>query len=130
MKALFFHAVAGHPDVAPALATQARATLRPFQRFLGQAIHTAKQRQVRYQLPWERVQDQVTVRLEPQDTLLRVPRRPPDMLLAPWPADVEAEPRGVHRVLGPFVERAPCSQEIAELLHRVLAVRHRARVAP
>jgi len=92
VKALFFHAVAERPGVALALADQARETLRPFHRFLGQAIHTARQRQVRYQLPWERVKQQVIVRLEPLDTLLRVPRRPPDMVLAPWPVDVEPDP--------------------------------------
>lgn len=87
MKVLFFHATAGHPKVAPPLMSQAGNVLRPFNRFLGQAIHTAKQRQTRYQLPWERVRNLVSVRLEPADSLLRVPRRLPGVVLADWPAD-------------------------------------------
>lgn len=87
MKVLFFHATAGHPKVAPPLMSQAWNVLRPFNRFLGQAIHTAKQRQTRYQLPWERVRNMLSIRLEPADSLLRVPRRLPGVLLADWPAD-------------------------------------------
>lgn len=91
MRPLFFHAVAGHPAVVPALMEQAQKALRPFQRYLRQAVHTARERQVRYQLPWERVQDLVTVRLDPLDTVLLVPRRPPGMVLAGWPAEATAE---------------------------------------
>lgn len=87
MKVLHFHAVAGHPSVAPALMNQAWTVLRPFNRFLGQAIHTAKQRQTRYQLPWERVRDLLTIRVEPIDSALRVPRRRPGVVLADWPAN-------------------------------------------
>lgn len=87
MKVLHFHATAGHPKVAPALEGQVRNTLRPFHRYLDQAIHTAKQRQTRYQLPWERVRNLQTVRLEPLDTLLRVPRSDPGFLLVDWPSD-------------------------------------------
>lgn len=87
MKVLFFHATAGHPKVAPPLMSQAANVLRPFNRFLGQAIHTAKQRQTRYQLPWERVRNLFSIRLEPADSLLRVPRRLPGVVLADWPAD-------------------------------------------
>lgn len=86
MKVLFFHATAGHPKVAPPLMTQAGIVLRPFNRFLGQAIHTAKQRQTRYQLPWERMQNLMSIRLEPADSLLRVPRRLPGVVLADWPS--------------------------------------------
>lgn len=87
MKVLHFHATAGHPNVAPALESQVRNTLRPFHRFLKQAIHTAKQRQTRYQLPWERVRNLQSLRLEPMDTILRVPRSQPGFLLVDWPAD-------------------------------------------
>ncbi len=86
MRVLFFHATAGHPKVTVPLMNQADNVLRPFNRFLGQAIHTAKQRQVRYQLPWERVQNLLSIKLEPVDCLLRVPRRPPGVVLADWPA--------------------------------------------
>jgi hypothetical protein len=67
--------------------SQAGNVLRPFDRFLGQAIHTAKQRQTRYQLPWERVRNLHTVRVEPVDSLLRVPRRRPGVVLVDWPAE-------------------------------------------
>lgn len=87
MKVLFFHATAGRPKVAPPLMGQALNTLRPFNRFIGQAIHTAKQRQFRYQLPWERVRNLLTIRLTPIDSVLRVPRRRPGVVLANWPAD-------------------------------------------
>jgi hypothetical protein len=59
----------------------------PFNRFLGQAIHTAKQRQFRYQLPWERVRNLLTLRLDPLDSRLRVPRRRPGDVITNWPAD-------------------------------------------
>jgi hypothetical protein len=86
MKVLFFHATAGHPKVAPPLMNQAGNVLRPFNRFIGQAIHTAKQRQTRYQLPWERVRNLLSIGLEPADSRLRIPRRPPAVVLADWPA--------------------------------------------
>lgn len=89
MKVLFFHATASvmHPKRIAAFEGQVRDTLRPFNRYLGQAIHTAKERQFRYQLPWERVRDLRTIRLEPLDSRLRVPRRQPGMLIANWPVD-------------------------------------------
>lgn len=87
MKVLFFHATAGHPKVAPPLMSQAGNMLRPFNRFLGQAIHTAKLRQTRYQLPWERVRNLLSIRLEPADSVLRVPCRLRGVVLADWPAD-------------------------------------------
>jgi len=85
MRVLFFHSTAGHPKVAPALMSQAGNVLRPFNRFLGQAIHTAKQRQTRYQLQWKRVRNLLSIRLEPVDSLLRVPRRPLGVYLKDWP---------------------------------------------
>lgn len=87
MKVLFFHAVAGQPRFAPPLMGQVADTLRPFNRFLGQAVHTARERQSRYALPWERVRDLSTLRLEPLDTRIRVPRRPPGTVIVGWPAD-------------------------------------------
>ncbi len=110
MKVLFFNSVAGHPKVAPALMGQAWNTLRPFNQFLGQAIHTAKQRQFRYQLPWERVRNLSTVRVEAVDTLLRVPRRSPGVVLGGWPADkaVDLSQQGfvVNRGVPFYVEEA------------------------
>ncbi len=91
MKVLHFHATARHAKVAPPLMNQAWTTLRPFARFLGQAIHTAKQRQTRYQLPWERVRNLLTIRLDATDSLLRVPRRQPGVLLPNWPTGREPD---------------------------------------
>ena len=85
MKVLFFNAMAGHQKIASALADQVMSSLRPFNRFLSQAIHTAKQRQVRYQLPWERVRNLSSIRLEPVDSLLQIPRRLPGVVLTNWP---------------------------------------------
>lgn len=87
MKVLFFHAAAGRPSDAPSVMSQASNVLRPFNRFVGQAIQTAKQRQTRYELPWERVRNMASIRLEPIDSLLRVRRRRPGVLLVDWPAD-------------------------------------------
>jgi hypothetical protein len=87
VKALFFHAVAGNPKVTLPLMTQAWTTIRPFSRYLGQAIHTAKQRQTRYQLSWERVRNLRTIHLEPVDTLLRIPKRRPGVVFANWPVE-------------------------------------------
>ncbi len=91
MKVLFFHATAGHPRVTPALMGQASKTLRPFRQFIRQAIHTAKERQFRYQLPWAPVRDVVTLRLERLYTTITVPRTPPGMLLADWPRNAHAD---------------------------------------
>ena len=65
MKVLFFHAAssAATPTVLGALEAQTRNTLRPFHRFLEQAIHTAKDRQFRYQLNWEPVRNIRSIQL-------------------------------------------------------------------
>lgn len=87
MKTLFFYTAAGHPKVAPPLMSQAANVLKPFNRFIGQAIYTAKQRQTRYQLPCERVRNLLSIRLEAVDSLLRIQRRLPGSVLSDWPAD-------------------------------------------
>ena len=87
MRALFFHAAAKRASVVLPLMDQTSQVLRPVRRFLDQAIQTAKERQFRYQLPWERVRNVRTVRLEALDTRLRVPRQPPGVVLPDWPAD-------------------------------------------
>lgn len=88
MRALFFHAVAGHPRVCGALLAQADNTLRPFRRYLGQAIHTAKQRQFRYQLPWERVRHLQQVFLQPIDHQVWIPKRRAAWRITNWPNDL------------------------------------------
>jgi len=65
-----------HPRVAPALAGQARATLGAFSRYLAQAVRSARERQFRYQLPWEPARREHTLRLFPLVTRLRVVRPP------------------------------------------------------
>jgi hypothetical protein len=87
VKVLFFHAAAGQPRFAAPLMGQAFDTLRSFNRFLAEAIKTAKERQVRYALPWERVRDLHTLRLDPLDTRIRVPRRMPGTVITNWPPD-------------------------------------------
>ncbi len=80
MKVLHFRALASS-RVAPALMSQVGTTLSPFQRYLRQAIDTAKERQVRYKLPWVRVRGQYVLKLEPLETRLLLPRTPPR-----WPS--------------------------------------------
>lgn len=87
MRALFFHATAGNPKIARVLMDQAANTVRPFARYAKQAIHTAKSRQTRYQLSWEKVRQMQTAYLEPVDSLIRVPKTPPRVLFANWPHD-------------------------------------------
>jgi hypothetical protein len=87
MKVLYFYAAAGHPGVTLPLMSQSHQLLRPFQRFLGQAIHTAKQRQFRYQLPWERIRNIAVLSLTAKDTSLRITRPPAGWHLTDWPAD-------------------------------------------
>jgi len=87
VKVLFFHAAADHPDVALPLMGQATNTLRPFQQFLRQAVHTAKQRQVRSHLPWERVkEEQRTIDVEAMDSIVRIPQPPRIWRITNWPA--------------------------------------------
>jgi len=85
MKVLFFDAVAGHPKVAPALMTQVGVTLRPFNQFLRQAVHTARQRQFRYQLPWERVRHQRVLGLNALECWVTVPKPPAGWTITNWP---------------------------------------------
>lgn len=89
MKALHFHAVAANPRVAPALMFQAGNVLRPFRRFLEQSIFAARERQVRYQLPWQSVRSPVGLTLTARDTRIRLRREPPRWLFTDWP---EAQP--------------------------------------
>ena len=116
MRALFFYAASGtdNPRVLGALQAQTSTTLRPFRRYLGQAIHTAKQRQTRYQLPWERVRDLRQVFMDPVGVRAWVPKRRAAWRFIGWPEDRELKleqpvmviSRGVtHRVLA--CERLP-----------------------
>lgn len=101
MNELFFHAVAGNPKVAPALMRQTESTLGPFSRYLRQAKQTARQRQSRYQLPWERTGDQQVLRLTPLDHQLWIPARPPSWRIADWPAHLEPDTRQQLIVVSP-----------------------------
>ena len=94
MRALSFHAVAGNPAVAPALMRQAETTLRPFDRYLNQAVKAARQRQFRYQLPWERVGDwRQKISLSALDHRVLLPRPEPAWLITNWPPDLPPDPR-------------------------------------
>lgn len=92
MRALFFRAIAEHPSIEQPLMMQVKAALEPFDRYLRQAIHTARQRQVRYKLPWKRVEDIREFFLEPLDTRLRIRRDAPAWVLPAWPLDREPDP--------------------------------------
>lgn len=120
MKVLFFHATStvAHPKVLPAFEGQVRDTLRPFNRYLGQAIHTAKERQFRYQLPWERVRSLLAIRLDPQESRLRILRRRAGTILTCWPADREPELQQLAFVVnrGQPVRVVACSRVEAGLL--------------
>lgn len=91
----FFHfnAAAGNPKVAGALQTQTKDTLQSFDNYLRQAIDTAKKRQTRYQLPWEKVQHdtQQILTITPRDTVVLIPRPPLGTLLIGWPNDTLAD---------------------------------------
>lgn len=93
MKGLFFHAAShvAHPCVLGALQGQVRDALRPFRRFNSQAVRSAKQRQTRYELRWEPVRDVMTLQLEPQDSLLRIPRTVAATVLRGWPTDASPD---------------------------------------
>jgi AAA domain len=92
VRTLFFDSASGNPKVAKALMGQADVNLRPFGRFLDQAIHTAKQRSTRYQLPWARAGGLQHIALEAMDRRVLVPRRGPAWHITDWPADVEPDP--------------------------------------
>lgn len=83
MKALHFAALAPL-RVAPALAGQASRSLRPFHRYLRQAILAAKDRQYQAAVPWERVEEALEVELDPCDTRLEI-ERPIRWKVAGWP---------------------------------------------
>ena len=87
MRELFFDALAERPSMREALQKQTLEAIRPFRRFLTQAIHTAKERQTRYELPWARVVGEVEYDLVPLDSALRVPPPPRGYLLSGWPED-------------------------------------------
>jgi hypothetical protein len=91
VKPLFFRALSPE-EVVPALMGQAAQALRPFNRYLRQAIHTAKQRQVRYVLRWRRVKGQQVLRLKALDTLLRVRRPSARWRIVDWPRGKEPDP--------------------------------------
>jgi hypothetical protein len=92
VRGLWFHGVAAHPGVAAALLRRAEHALRPFQRYLEQAIQTARQRQTRHVVRWEPVRVQHRLRLTPLDTRIAVPRPEPGWLVRGWPGDRRPDP--------------------------------------
>ena len=87
MKALHFVATSETPRVAGALIGQVAATLGPFERFVGQAIRTARERQTRYRLPWQRVQERAQIRVDAIDTAVIVPQTEARAVLLGWTGD-------------------------------------------
>lgn len=87
MRELFFGALVERPNMRDAVQKQTFEAMRPFRRFLTQAIHTAKERQTRYELPWARVVGEVEYDLAPLDSALRVPSPPRGYLISGWPLE-------------------------------------------
>lgn len=92
MRLLFFHSVFLNAGAATAVMHQAYNTLRPFNRFLQQAINTAKQRQTRYNLAWTRVRNLDELVLTPLDTRVRIPRVSPAWIVVNWPLGQVPDP--------------------------------------
>jgi AAA domain-containing protein len=120
VRALFFYAAAARPGDAQAILHQTDKTLRPFNRFLRQAIHTAKQRQFRYQLPWERVGGLQEIDLRPVDRRVFVPRRRPAWVIANWPQHLEPDP-----AQGMMVVNRSLTVNVVEYLHVARGLRFR-----
>ncbi len=92
MRILYVHGAARHPGTTLALAGQADQALRPFDQYLRQAIRTARERQVRFVLPWERVRRQRTLRLDPIDGVILVTPPEPGWLID-WPHGTAPDPK-------------------------------------
>lgn len=84
-RELFFHALAERPkpEVISALMSQTRLTLKPFQNYLRHAIDSAKKRQTRYKMPWEKIHSSAEISITPLDTIISVPR-PNALWRTPW----------------------------------------------
>lgn len=91
MRGLHFAATAAHAKIADALTHQVTQTLRPFQQYLRQAVLTAKSRQIRNKLPWERVPALHTLELVPLDSLLYMRRPAAAWIIEGWPAERRAD---------------------------------------
>ena len=92
MKPLHFTATTGKVSVARVLSTQAQQTLWPFHSYLRQAIRAAKLRQTEYQLPWERVTQEVELRLSAVNSRWRIPRPGVEWLVRGWTGDDSPDP--------------------------------------
>ncbi len=91
MRILHFHGAARHPGTVLAQMGQADQALRPFDQYLRQAIRTARERQIRFVLPWEPVRRQRTLRLDPIDGVILV--TPPERgWLLEWPHATTPDP--------------------------------------
>lgn len=87
MRGLHFAATAAHFKIADPLTHQVTQTLWPFQKYLKQAIQTAKNRQHRYKLPWERVKALHALELSPLDSVLLLRRPPTTWVIEDWPTE-------------------------------------------
>jgi len=70
--------------VAQAVASQLRDALGPFNRYLQSSVRMARKRQVRLELPWSLVPEEKRLRVEPLDTLVKIPIRPPRWRIRGW----------------------------------------------
>jgi AAA domain-containing protein len=91
MRSLYFYAAARSPKVMQSFIDQVNKNLQPFDRFLAQSIDTARQRQTRYKLPWEKIYDPLNLDLKPVDGRVLVPRRAAAWLITDWPPGAEPD---------------------------------------
>ncbi|MBK8259425.1 MAG: AAA family ATPase [Polyangiaceae bacterium] len=89
MRQYHFSALAEHPGIAMSLQTQAQEAMRPFRRFLTQAIHTAKERQSKYEVKWQPAPREVEVTLTALDSAFDIPIPPVRYRLIDWPSGKE-----------------------------------------
>ena len=90
MKPLYFTACT-HPKVAPALATQAQESLRPYTAYLKSALDAAKKRESR-SVRWEPVPQEYRLRLTPMDSLLVLEAEGYSYRLEGWSGDAPKMP--------------------------------------
>ena len=101
MKPLYFTACA-HPKVAPALATQAQESLRPYTAYLKSALDAAQKRESR-SVRWEPVPREYPLRLTPMDSLLVLEAEGYSYRLEGWSGEVPDMPLFVGDQYRPMV---------------------------
>lgn len=91
MKSLYFTACSP-PWVAPALATQAHESLRPYAEYLKSALTAAKRREARSFCHWEPVPREYTLKLSPLDSLLVLESEGATYRIKDWSGEIPSMP--------------------------------------